>query len=199
MSPWLRTRRATVPLAATIACALALAALQDRYFAMPVAVGTDGMVLWSTFIPLIWALGIADCFASKTQSVELRPARRTLVLDAGLFLALTGIGVGAVLGATRHDSSTGIAGHMLILAGVACVFAARAGAATGALACTALLIITCFYGRNAPAGPYIRILQPDGDPIWALAVGTLACLTALAVLLLDGGTVRLGATYRLHD
>lgn len=76
------------------------------------------------------------------------------------------------------------------------MFALRAGSAAGALASTALLIVTCCYGRDAPAGPYVRILQPDGNPAWALLVGVLACLTAVAFLVRDGAVVQLAATHR---
>ncbi|MQW76736.1 hypothetical protein GHK92_12690 [Nocardioides sp. dk4132] len=200
MTPWLRTRRVAAPLGAALLCGVVLFALQNRFFVMPVVVGTDGMMLWSTLIPLIWAIGVADCFGSKTQSAEARPARRTLILDAGLLLALAAVGVGVFTAATGPDeSATGTAGHVLILTGIACMFAMRAGSAAGALASTSLLIVTSFYGRDAPAGPYIRILQPDGHPTWALFVGVLACLAALALILLDNAAVNLAATHRSHD
>ena len=197
MTAWLRTRRVWAPGVAVVVCAVGLLVLENSFVSMPVALGTDGMAVWTMFLPLVWAIAVADTFASKTQAVEARPARRTLQLDALLLLVLAVVGAG-VFGTLvgPHQSAAGSSGHALLMTGVVCVVTLRGGAGSGVLAAVALLVATTFYGIDAPAGRYVRLLQPDGDPQWTLLMGVVSCVVAGAVLLGDGARVRLAANHR---
>lgn len=197
MRPWLRTRRVWSPLVAAVACAAALLALEDSFVSMPVALGTDGMAVWTMFLPLVWAVAVADTFASKTQAAEARPSQRALLLDVGLLIVLAVVGAalfGTLVG--PHQSAVAAVGHVLLMTGVACAVTLRGGSGAGVLTAVALMIGTTFYGIDAPAGRYVRVFQPDGDPAWTWTVGTFSCLVAGALILGDGARVRLAQSHR---
>lgn len=200
MSAWWRTRRAWWALVALGLCAPAAYVLQTRALVLPIAFGADGLVLGTTFLPLIWSLAVADCFASKSQAVEVRPARRLLVADVAL---LTGFALAAATTfaffAGPHQAATGAAGHALLLTGVAVVIAMRAGTGPAALVMCALLMTTTLYGLDAPGGRYVRVLQPDGDPTWAFLVGGVSIAAAIVMCIAGATKTRLGATHRFNE
>lgn len=194
MMPWIRTRHWWVVLGTAAVCGLALSVLRARFVALPVLFGTDGMALWTTFLPLLWAVGVADCFSSKTQSAEIRPCRRAVALDACLLLAVAALGVAVFVAAAGRDQPTATtAGHVLAMTGLTTIVTIRGGAAAGVLASSALLMATTFYAADAPAGRYVRLLQPDGDPHWSLIAGLALCLVASADILAGVARVHAGA------
>ena len=200
MRPWLRTRHLWVFAGTAVACAVGLGVLQGGRIAVPIVLGRDGVALWSTFLPLAWAIAVADCFSSKLQSAEIRPSQRVLALDTALLLvmAATGVAVFSTL-AGPHESATAAAGHVLAMTGIACSFTLVGGPGLGVLVSSGLLIATTFYAVDAPGGRYVRVFQPDGAPAVALLVGVLACLVAGALILGDRAQVRLGATAGPED
>ena len=156
--------------------------------------GGASLVFLRTYLPLIWAAAIADSFGGRGLSIEARPAflvkapaSRLGLHDAGLFLG--GSLIVAVLFSGLPD-----AGPVLVISGVACIGALRAGPAMGAFASTMLMLATSIYPRNAPAAPFIHILQPDGDPTWAATCGILLCLIATGMLVTNSTVTRFRAT-----
>lgn len=165
--------------------------------------GSSG-VLASTFLPLAWAAAVADGFGARCQSVEARPSgslpglSRLGIFDASLFSAVVAIAaISYSIVVVVSGSALAGTGPMLVLSGVSCVATLRAGPAAGALAASALLIVTTVYGAAAPAAQYVRILQPDGDPLWSLACGLVVCAVACWLLLTDRVATQLSATERL--
>lgn len=188
MTEWARTRRVWQLAGIASFCFVALMLLEGRRVAAPVAVGTDGQALWSTFLPLLWAMGMADVFASKAQTTELRPGRRLVKLDVALFLG-AGVVAAAIFAQGVHpsESSLGGAGHALTMSGLTVWMTLRRGPGAGMLASSGLLLVTTLYGVHAPLGHYVRVLQPDGNPQWAFLVGMLLFLAALLTVCFDCG------------
>jgi len=191
MNPWLKTRRAWLLIVGAALCMLGKAVLGDGYLPAPIAVGLEGRVLWSTFLPLVWVAAVTDVLASKSQGVEVRAARRLVFLDASLFL------VGCIVissifawGAGNTQSPWGAAGNVLVLTGLAGWVTQHHGAGAGALSASALMVLTTTYGIRAPLGEYVRILQPDGNAAWTFAVGIALCGAAQITIVRGLGTTR---------
>ncbi len=182
MTSWLRTRRVWMLVAVAAVCAVAAAALTDEVAPMPVAVGTEGRALWSTFLPLLWVIAVADALASKAQYVEGRPGRRLILFDAGLFLSMCLVGTGVFASFAGTQSPVAVTAHVLVLTGLAGWVTLLGGPGAGVLASSSLLLLTTLYGTRAPLSRHVRVLQPDGDPHWALWVGIVLCLGALLTL-----------------
>jgi hypothetical protein len=172
-----------------------LVGLGGRSFALPAIFGTGGYVLWSTFLPLLWAVAVADCFAAKTQAVEARPARHVALLDLSLNAGATALACVAfvALGSGAEPPAAAVA-HVLIMSGLAGATTLLAGPGPAVLAASALVVITTPYGRSGLGAGFVRILQPDGHLAWSLFVG--GALSALACVLLATARtrVRLGRT-----
>lgn len=155
--------------------------------------GGASFVFVRTYLPLIWAAAIADSFGGRGLSIETRPAflvkapvSRLGLHDAGLFLG------GSLIAAVLFSGFSS-AGPVLVISGVACIGALRAGPAMGAFASTMLMLGTSVYPRTAPASRFIHILQPDGDPTWAAACGLLICLIATGMLVTNAAVTRFRA------
>lgn len=191
MNRWLKTRRAWLLIVGAALCTLGKAVLSDGYLPAPVAVGFEGKVLWSTFLPLVWVAVVIDVLASKAQSVEVRAGRRLAFFDASLF-ALGCLVVASVFarGAENTQSPWGAAGNVLVLTGLAGWVTLHRGAGAGALSASALMVLTTMYGIRAPLGQYVRILQPDGDAAWTFTVGIAVCVAALLTIVRGSGTTR---------
>jgi hypothetical protein len=58
----------------------------------------------------------------------------------------------------------------------------RRGSGTGILVTTVLVLLTFSYGVSAPGADYVRVLQPDGDVVWSLAVGVALFVAGLATI-----------------
>lgn len=200
MRGWWGTRRGWLPLCVLLISAPAAYVLNTKAIVLPIVFGVDGLVLGSTFLPLLWALAAADCFASKSQAAEIRPARRLLMADTTM-MGVYGIAAAATFAifSGPHEAVTGAAGHALLMTGLGCAVAMRAGAGAASLALCALLMSTILYGKDAPAGRYVRVLQPDGEPTWAFGVGAAAFVVALAICAAGLHPSRLGATERFND
>ncbi|CUR58628.1 membrane hypothetical protein [metagenome] len=168
--------------------------LQSRAFAMPTIIGSGGMALWATFLPLIWAVAVADAFSSKTQGAEARPGPRVAGLDLLLFVLATTTAATAACLAAGGQSATATTAHILIMSGLACMVTLSVGAASAMLAGSALMAITTPYGHSAFAGSYVRVLQPDGDTTWSLIVGITLCLCACLMLATRATTINLSRT-----
>lgn len=200
MTWWLRTRRVWLLCAAVVFCGAGSLALQGRFAAVPVIVGVDGMTMWSTFLPLVWAVAVADCFASKAQSAEVRPSLRAVLVDVALLLGAGAIAAVVFAVATvPPEPDVGAAGHVLIMTGLACSLTLLQGPGASVLAACVVLMISMFYGVDAPAAEYVRVLHPDGNATWALVVGVCACLLACYLMVSGRTKSRLGATDRLGD
>lgn len=195
---WARVRRAWLLVAAIALLVMGLTKLNERSFSLPALFGSGGFVLWTTFLPLLWAVAVADSFAAKTQAAEARPGRRVAGLDLALFLVSTAAAAAAfvVLGGSAETPTSAVA-HVLIMSGLACSVTLLAGAGGGVLAASALVVVTTPYGRTGFAAGYVRVLQPDGHATWSLAVGIVLCATACCLLVTRRTTIRLGGTQRL--
>lgn len=180
MMLWLRVRRAWELLAGCLLMVLAVTVLSGEGFALPAVFGSLNVVQWTTFVPLAWSMAVADVLSAKTQAVEARVGGHVARFDLGLFLAATlagclaFAGVQAVSGA---DISTAIA-QVLIMTGLAGTLTLRRGPAAAVLGCAGVVVVSTPYGPDAFLGQYIRVLQDDGNPWWALAVGVVLCVAA---------------------
>ena len=183
MRPWLKTRRAWLLVVAAVLCMASGAVLTDGYLPTPVAVGLEGKVLWSTFLPLVWVAAIIDVWSSAAQGVERRPSLKLRCCDAAMFLGASVVGAAIFAAIARQDQTPWhSAGHVLVLTGAASLTTLYRGAGVGALAATALVVLTTLYGARAPLGPYVRLLQPDGQPAWTLGVGLVLCAATVTSL-----------------
>lgn len=203
---WLRTRRIAA-MVATLVVVLTLGVmLGRRSLVLPTLFGTGANgVLATTFLPLAWAVALADGFAARCQAVEARPATtrtmpfaRSGVLDAGLFIGAVTLAASsyAALVVPSGTPITGL-GPVMVLSGVACVGTVRAGPAYGTLAASMLLIATIVYGPGAPGSPFVRVVELDGDARTSFGCGLVVCVLVTWLLLTDRVTRRLGATERL--
>ncbi|MGD9957957.1 hypothetical protein [Nocardioides sp.] len=179
MSLWANQRRIWILVITVGLVAPGALWLQSRAFVMPAIIGSGASALWATFLPLVWAVAVADAFSSKTQGAEARPGPRVAILDLLLFLLATSTAATAACLATGGESVSATTAHILIMSG---------------LAASALMVITTPYGHTAFAGTYVRILQPDGNTTWSLTVGIALCGGACFLLSTRRTTINLGQT-----
>jgi hypothetical protein len=62
------------------------------------------------------------------------------------------------------------------------------------MATTALLLVTSSYSPRLEAARFVRVLQPDGDIAWSLALGILLVAMTVGVL-----THTQGAVHKLDE
>lgn len=180
---WMRVRHVPVLCLVALACLLLAHAVGDHRLLMPVVVGNEGKSLWSTFLPLVWAMAICDAFATTGEGVEARPGLRTRVADSLLFVGSCVLGASIFLPGADPVQPIATAGHVLTLTSLACLVTLMRGAGAGALAASSLLIITTLYGVQAPAGRIVRVLQPDGSVTAAWSLGIVLAAVTLVTLL----------------
>ncbi|MEZ5094585.1 hypothetical protein [Nocardioides sp.] len=183
MSTWLRVRHVPTLCLVALLCLLLAGAVGGRQLLLPVVVGNEGRAVWSTFLPLVWAMAVCDAFATTGQGVEARPGRRLRSADSLLFAGCCTIGVVVFLPGAGSVPPLATAGHVLTLTGLAGLVTLWRGAGAGALATTSLLIVTTLYGVQAPLGRLVRVLQPDGSTAAAWVVGTALCAGTVLTLL----------------
>jgi hypothetical protein len=182
---WLRLRRVEVLVAAISALAVALQVAGERHVIIPTVIGGgSSMMSWSVLMPLAWAAALCSSFESTAGQVESRANPRVGRLDCLLFTAST-VAVTGTFIFTATASAGGkalISAHLLVLAGLAVSGTALFGAGVGALLATSLVLATCSYSPSMPGARFVRVLQPDGEPLWSLAVGITLCMGALVLL-----------------
>lgn len=181
---WLRVRRLPSLLVVASVCLCLTAALGNRLLPLPVVVGNEGRALWSTFLPLAWAMAVADSFTDAGAGAELRPALRTRVFDVILFLGCCIVGVLVFLPAAGEAvSPTATVAHVAILTSLAASVTLMRGPGEAALVTSSLLVVTTLYGIQAPAADMVRILQPDGNVAASLSLAaSLFVITVIALI-----------------
>ncbi len=199
MMLWLRARHAWWMVAALVAMLGFDRLVGGLSLSVPALFGGGAnFVFLRTYLPLIWAVAIADSFAGRGFSIEGRPAllpsvamSRLGLLDAGLFVVASSTAA-ALFSGFQSGGLSGTA-PVLVLSGVACIGTLRAGPAVGAFASTMLMLLTSVYPRTAPAARFIHILQPDGEPAWSTTCGILVGLAAAGLLATNSARTRLRA------
>lgn len=190
---WARQRRLLLLGGVVVVLGAGALGLGATTVSLPAIIGSSTTLPVASFLTLLWAVALAEGLGSATQAVEARPASRVALLDTALLLAGTVLAalVFVALGRTVEPTLASVA-HVLVMSGLAASLTLRLGPAPAVLACSTLLVATAPYGPDAPAGAYVRLVQPDGDVVFSLAVGVVLCAAAAALLLTRRVTVRLG-------
>ena len=187
MRLWVGARRPWVMIAALFVLLALDHLIGEVELLIPAVFGSASVTYFSTYLPLIWSMAIADSFSARGLSVESRPmlyARSGFVrqgpLDVGLFLG--GTVVAAVVMSLFGAYEGPRAAPVLILAGVACVLTLRFGASMGVFGATLVVVMTTTYPPVYTGSKFVRVLQPEAEPTWALACGIGVCVLAAALL-----------------
>lgn len=185
MRLWIRSRR-VLPLAVALLILVIAGSMAGRRGAVvPVVFGAGGGSLGlASFVPLLWAAGVADAFAGRGQAAEVRPARRLLILDAVLLVGASALAAAtfACFATVTGPALYGV-GPVLIASAVACATTLRRGVGGGIFAVCVLLLSTSVYAIDAPASGFVRVFQPDGDVWWSFVCGVVGCAVAVWLLL----------------
>ncbi|WP_183095812.1 hypothetical protein [Nocardioides stalactiti] len=184
MRLWCRARRVQQLVVVLLVVGGIQSVVGGTVLRVPPVVGVDGISTWSTFLPVVLGVALADSVASRTQGVEQRVARHVVALDLVLLL-FAASAAAALLCAFRgsHPEAAGTVGHVLIATGTATAATLRWGRGAGVLLPISTAVVCLGYGYDAPAGPYVRVLAPDSDAAWDLAVGC-AVFGAASIMIL---------------
>lgn len=200
MRLWLRARRVPYVCATVVIVGLLQVAVGGRVLVSPTIVGTDAVSAWSMFLPVVIGVAVADAMAAKTQGVEQHVGRHVVVLDVALLLS-TVVGASALLTALggTHPATLGTIGQVATATGAATAATLRCGEGPGAMAPVALLVGCFGYGSDAPARAYVRVLAPDSNPWWDLAVGAALIIVGVVLIMTRSVRVQLRSGDRLAD
>lgn len=185
MTLWARARRIPLVIVSLVVLGLLLRLGRGHVLVIPTVVGGGAAsVLWSTFLPLLWAVVLCAAFESVGSPVEQRPGRHVVRLDCSLFLIGTLAFAATSALMDRTSAWVLVVAHAMFLGGLATAATAIRGAGGGAMAVTVAVLLTSSYSPHISGAEYARFLQPDGNISFAVFLGVL--LTVLAVLALTG-------------
>lgn len=193
MPLWFKVRRVVRLLTAIVAMAVISAVLGQGPLTLPTAFGAGGFSTPATFIPLVWAIALADSYASRLGSVEVRPRPILALLDTGLFCSMSlmaALSFAVIAAGSTGPLRAGL--HIFIVSGIAVAGTLLAGPSAATLAASTLMVATTVYGRSAPAADLVRVLQPDGNLGASMLAAMVSFGGALALLLVSRPSTDLG-------
>ncbi|UJH71828.1 hypothetical protein [Ornithinimicrobium sp. INDO-MA30-4] len=180
---YLKVRRLTLFVAATLAFAALCAMSQQRVLEVPGIFGGGAGSLPLSAIPvLLLAVALAYSFSARHAYFEACAPRQLAVWDSGLFLAMLAL-VCAVLGLAALlfgiETAT-IVRHALLLCSATAIVGNITNYELGASAATLWLLTASVYGPRLDHTEYIRLFQPEALPEFAWALAAVLVLTSVA-------------------
>ena len=183
MMLWVRARRIPQLTLLLVALALLLRLGRGHFLVIPTVLGGGAAAMtWSTLLPLLWAAALCACFDAAGREVEQRPLRNLGALDTLLFCGATAAFALVTILMDNGSAWIQVLAHASALGGLATAVTVVWGSGAGVMAATTTVVVTSSYSPHLAAGPYVRFLQPEGDPVFALLAGLMLAAWAVGTL-----------------
>ncbi len=156
---------------------------------VPVIVGDGSSVItWSTFAPYLLALAFARALSGRRTHLSEYAVRRIGLRDAAVLLGVNLIVLGGTLTVPEGDLT--VPRNTAFLTGLTSVVLGLASPSAASAALTGVTLAMVTYGRYAPWGDYIRVVQAPPSLPTALAAALGALTIGALCLVPDVGLSR---------
>lgn len=180
---WWRSRRVPIVALVGVGSLLVPSLSSSAVWWAPAALGGGASAIdLRTLGLLAWSGVIVYALAGRGRGPEARPVRHLAWRD-GLAVVTATMLLGFAGAAMTDGSPWQVLGRSLLAGGLAGIAAAIAGARRGVVAVTLAFLVTFSWGHRLPAASFVRVLEAEANPVWALACGVLAMVAAVACLL----------------